>query len=194
MNATKTLLAGLALAASTVGANAATYYANNVVSVTPGVCTGSPAACASNDRQNVANAVDTDESTFYALGFGGEITVSFANPLFTEAQNVSAFEITFNRLAGHDEAAAVYSVLAGVPTFLGNITNFVGENTVFAGSDFDSIRLVDISKTLFPTTTSFDGFDVAAVKVSAVPLPAAGVLLLAGLGGLAAMRRRKNAA
>lgn len=196
VNTYKTLLAGLILAVSTAAANAATYYADNVVSVKPGICAASASNCAANNRKNVMNAVDMDDSTFYAMGLGGEITVSFALPLFTEAQKVSAFEITFNRVIGHDEAAAVYSVLAGVPTFLGNITNFTGEDTLLAAKDFDSIKLVDISKTLFPKTTSFDGFDLSALKVSVapVPLPAAGALLLAGLGGLAALRRRKNAA
>ncbi len=194
MNAIKTLLAGLVLAASTVGANAATYYANNIVSVTPGTCTGTEAGCSWNDRENVNNAVDGDDNTFYALGFGGEIVVSFAKAVFTEAQNVSAFEVTFNRMVGHDEAADVYSILGGVETFLGTITNFIDGNSLFAGTDFDSIKLVDVSLREFPTTSSFDGFDLSAVKVSAVPLPAAGVLLLAGLGGLAAMRRRKTAA
>lgn len=197
MNVTKTLLAGLALAASTVGANAATYYANNVVSVTPGLCTGTVSGCASNDRQNVANAVDTDDNTFYALGFGGEIVVSFAQALINASavgQNISAFEITFNRSSGHNEAADVYSVLDGVSTFVGTINNLATGGTVRASSDFDSIRLVDVSLRDFPDTTSFDGFDLSAVKISPVPLPAAGVMLLAGLGGLAALRRRKNAA
>ncbi len=37
-------------------------------------------------------------------------------------------------------------------------------------------------------------YDVAVTGVSAVPLPAAGWLMLAGFGGLAALRRRKQAA
>lgn len=194
MNVSKTLLAGLILAASTAGANAATYYANSVIDVNAGTCTGSAAACAANDRQNVNNAVDTDDSTFYALGFGGDITLGFALPLFTDPQTVQAFEITFNRKSGHDEAAEVYSVLGGVETFLGTITNFVGGSAVVASTAFEYIKLVDVSRTLFPATTSYDGFDLGAVKISPVPLPAAGVLMLAGLGGLAALRRRKTAA
>ena len=194
MTVLKTLLAGLVLAASTAGAHAATYYANSVIDVNAGLCTGSARACAANDRQNVNNAVDTDDSTFYALGFGGDITGGFALPLFTNPHNVQAFEITFNRKAGHDEAAKVYSVLDGVETFLGTITNFVGGNNVVASTAFEYIKLVDVSRTVFPATTSHDGFDLSAIKVSPVPLPAAGVLMLAGLGGLAALRRRKPAA
>lgn len=38
-----------------------------------------------------------------------------------------------------------------------------------------------------------DGFSIDDVAISAVPLPASSLLLIAGLGGLAAMRRRKTA-
>jgi hypothetical protein len=38
-----------------------------------------------------------------------------------------------------------------------------------------------------------DGFGIDGVKIAAVPVPAAGFLLLAGLGGLAAFKRRKSA-
>lgn len=196
MIAFKALLASLVLAVSTAGANAAVYYADNVVDVNAGVCTGSAARCAANDRQDVSNAVDEDESTFYSLGFGGDITLSFPLPLISAGQSLSVFEITFNRGSGDSEAAEVYAILGGVETFLGTITNVVGQHTIMASSAFEYIKLKDVTKALFPTTTSFDGFDVGAIKisVSAVPLPAAGAMLLAGLGGLAALRRRKTLA
>jgi len=39
-----------------------------------------------------------------------------------------------------------------------------------------------------------DGFSVDDIAVSVVPLPASALLLLGGLGGLAALRRRRTAA
>jgi hypothetical protein len=186
------LLAGLLLSVSAAGANAATYYANNIIEVKAGTCSASATLCGANDRQNVNNAVDEDEATFYSLGFGGEITLGFALPLITGGQSLSAFEITFDRGRRHDEAAEVYSVLNGIETLLGTITNAVGQQTILTSSAFEYIKLRDVTKALFPDTTSYDGFDVSAIKISAVPLPAAGTMLLAGLGGLAALRRLKK--
>lgn len=40
---------------------------------------------------------------------------------------------------------------------------------------------------------SGDGFGIDGIRLSAVPLPAGGVLLLAGLGGLVLLRRRRAA-
>lgn len=194
MNILKTLLAGLVLAASSIGAHAATYHADSIIDVNAGACTGTAAGCAANDRGNVGNAVDADDSTFYSLGFGGDITLGFPIALLAGPQTLSVFEVTFNRGAGGGEAAEVYGILGGIETLLGTITNLAGENSVLAPGAFEYIRLVDVTLDLFPATTSYDGFDLGAIRISAVPLPAAGALLLAGLGGLAAMRRRKNAA
>ncbi len=47
-------------------------------------------------------------------------------------------------------------------------------------------------KTVFPSV--IDSFRVSELTIAAVPLPAAGWLMLAGLGGLAATRRRRKAA
>ena len=44
------------------------------------------------------------------------------------------------------------------------------------------------------TAGTNDGFGMDGVQVASVPLPAAGWLMLAGFGGLAALRRRKQAA
>ncbi len=69
-----------------------------------------------------------------------------------------------------------------------------GKGSVQVGGSFDTILLVDVTKSVFASTTSFDGFDVDAVGISAVPLPAAGLMLLMGVGSIGLMRRRKKAA
>ncbi len=59
----------------------------------------------------------------------------------------------------------------------------------FAGS-FDTLRLIDTTPGSSP---SDDGYDVDAVGVSPVPLPAAGALLAGALGGMSLLRRRQSA-
>lgn len=192
MNALKILLAGAALAVSAAGANAAVFYADKVISKTPGTCTPS----CSGVRQNANNALGAADGSFYSLGFGGELVVGFNQAVFEPAQNVSVYEVTWDRVHGHNEAVDVYSVLGGVSTYLGRILNTVADSKVLANTAFEYIRLVDATLDEFGAggTSSNDGFDVDSVAIAAVPLPAAGMLLLGGLGGLAALRRRKKAA
>lgn len=196
MTALKTLLASAALVASAAGANAATYFADTIEDVSYGACTSTVRACTDDDRQNSANAVDGDSSTFYSLGLGGSLLVSFSQIVGDIMPGaISVFEVTFNRMVGHDEAADVFAVDGdGNESLLGRITNAVGGNSVVANMPFRQLRLVDVTKSEFPNTTSFDGYDVAQISVAPVPLPAAGLMLLGGLGGLAALRRRKKVA
>lgn len=106
MNTLKTLLASAVLAASAAGANAATYTADTLVSATAGACTGTVSGCAEDDRQNTANAVDGNASTFYSLGLGGSIVVGFSEIVGNIMPSaVSVFEVTFKRSSGHKEAA-----------------------------------------------------------------------------------------
>jgi hypothetical protein len=58
-----------------------------------------------------------------------------------------------------------------------------------SGIIFDTVRFTTWAK-----AGSFEFSNLRSVAVSTVPLPAGGMLLLAGLGGLAALRRRKAAA
>jgi len=59
--------------------------------------------------------------------------------------------------------------------------------------EFDNPALVSEFSRLMVVNNSGtpDGFDIDAIGVSAVPLPASALLLIAGLGGLAALRRRR---
>ncbi|MBG6172956.1 hypothetical protein IWQ55_000017 [Labrenzia sp. EL_208] len=173
---------------------------------------GSPVSAA---RSILANASDGDVNTFYSLGIGGSITAS-VSPL--DVAGASAVEVTFNNSAGFPEAAKVYAGTDSSGQLLGEIFNLAsGVSTTFTGllgssivasgntpstgftSFLINIGLVETSAlTLVDTTIQFgptgskDGFDVGEFSVTPVPLPAAGWMLLVGVGGLAAMRRRQR--
>jgi hypothetical protein len=78
----------------------------------------------------------------------------------------------------------------GSPAVVGEICKSVGY-AVTLGSLFDKLSKVTFSSTT-TANVRLDGFELQ--RLSAVPLPAAGWLMLAGLGGLAALRRKRKAA
>lgn len=67
-----------------------------------------------------------------------------------------------------------------------------GKVFTIAGGPFRYLALIDRSREL--GTVSTDGFDVDAVGVTAVPVPAALPMLAAGLGVLSLLGRRRRAA
>lgn len=204
-------LAAGAVALTAGAANAATYYATSVEDFSLGSCwkqnEAAASACNPSSSRHDPNAAlgapgdsnpNAGKEDFVSLGFGGSLTVGFGQS-FSNPQNVRVYEITYSSDGvnppsdNHKEAVDVYAVLGGMETKLGTLLNY-GTNSVVGNVAFDFIKLVDVTLETFGRagTTSFDGFDVNSVAVAPVPLPAAGLMLMAGLGGFAALRRRKN--
>jgi hypothetical protein len=184
MNHLKSLLLGAVLAASAATANAAVIYATSVDSYIQGSDTISGGIDPA--RLVTSNALGAPDGKFLSLGLGGQLIVSFGR-VFTSPGEL--WEITFGNRSGYLEEVEVYLGLGGMFTFLGNVTNAVAANPfVFAGT-FDQIKLIDVS----PDVPDRDGFDVDAIGVSPIPLPAGGLLLLSALGGALLLRRRAAA-
>ncbi|WP_341351588.1 VPLPA-CTERM sorting domain-containing protein [Paracoccus fontiphilus] len=185
----------------TAGAvQAATYNATSYSDVVPGTCTFAgtkdKAKCEANDRKNLANLIDGNKNTFYSLGLGGSVTLGFGTDF--RAGDVSVYEITFTRPTSIDKNYEAFELVAldankNATGFSKVITNENGFASFRIDSGFTYLKLVDVTKEQFANTSSYDGADIGMVSIAAVPVPAAGVLLLAGLGGFAALRRRKSA-
>lgn len=163
------------------------------------------------DALGAPDQVGNTEGGFLSLGMGGIAVFGFASPFTGEGR---VFEVTFGcsgpqkpgGLCNYSETADVYvfngaytpragaftlADLAGFQ-FAGSVGN--GDANTDAGAPFTVtgpfrfLALVDTSK------QGGDGFDVDAVRVSAVPLPAPALLLMAGIGGLWLTGRRRKPA
>jgi hypothetical protein len=167
-------------------ARATTMWASSVDSFTPGSF-----SVVTPGRDDTNNALGEPDGKMLSLGFGGELIVSFGK-LFKEPGRI--VEITFVPPSTHVEIVKVFAGLNGIFTEIATISNLAaglagGAAFGFSGV-FDQIKLVDVSPLNGGST---DGFDVDAISVAAVPLPAGGLLLIGALGGLALLRRRTAA-
>lgn len=141
----------------------------------------------SNDRDNALNALGATDGEFFEIGLRSTVDLTFGT-LFTGSGSI--VEVTFGRSPSSAlETAEVRAGLNGTFTLIGTISNALETSTVtFGAGVFDTLRLTDTTS----TNATTGGFDIDSVNVSAVPLPAAGLLLIGALGGLMGMRRRKS--
>lgn len=156
----------------------------------------------------------TSGGGFYSLGLGGVAVFGFGTNFGAEA---TVFEVTFgctapvnaNGTCSYVETADVYALAGAYDPFdtafglsdllslgfqkVGSIPNGVantaGGASIAISGPFSFLALVDTS----PSGSGRDGFDVDAISVSAVPLPASALMLLGALGGLGYLHRRRAA-
>lgn len=212
-------VATLSLGLSAGAASAATVYAQ---AVTGYDSSGGSTSCAIGDvgfatstsRSNLCNALDEPdhpgggvEGNFLSAGEYAALKFTFGGPI---TGPIEIYEITFGRNKSWEETLGLAFVLMGeAGAVFGSIspTDEVVNNDGTAGATSDTFKLsfgdanIGPIKELWvfdltPKTTSAGaggGFDIDAIgAVSVVPLPAAAGFLLAGLGGLALLRRRKG--
>jgi hypothetical protein len=180
------ILTALAVAATLAlagtAAQAAVLYASSVDIYSPGTGITDP------DRTVTANALGAPDGKFLSLGRGGEAVFSFGKPFRAIGAVV---EITFGNRDTYIERVDLYGGLNNVFTFLGTLGNAAAVNAFSFAGTFDQLKLVDVS----PAGAKRDGYDIDALHVSAVPLPASALLLLsaAGAAGAVARLRRRTA-
>ena len=165
-----------------VASHAAPIYADTVVSYDKGLFKKTLPG-----RDYPTAALGAEDGLFVSLGIGGSIVLAFSQP-FKAVGNI--FEISYNDKKSHPESANVYVGDGTTWTLIASIKNYL--STSFAASGiYTQIKIVD---TTSKKGVSFDGFDIDAVSVSPVPVPAAGLLLGGALLGLGSLRRRAKRA
>ena len=103
--------------------------------------------------------------------------------VFTFDQTVSLFTILFDDVDSDDDWDLFVDTGSGFTLVADDNTD--NPFTFALGTDGNRVSIGADGRN--------DSFRVREITVAAVPLPAAGWLMLAGLGGIAALRRRKKA-
>ena len=171
--------AAMASIGAVTSVQAATVNAVEVTNYAPGTGITDP------NRKVTGNALGAANGNFLSLGLGGSAVFSFGTNFGSPG---AVFEITNGSRSQYVETADIFGSLDGLSwTKLASITNATLSNTFTFSGVYAFLKVSDTS----PAGAGRDGFDIDSISVSAVPVPAAGILLLGALGGLAAVRRRK---
>jgi hypothetical protein len=170
---------------------------------------GSTGTCSGDANRTDASRINFGDGDgfFYSLGLSTNGSISDLvlriNPSFTGPATV--VEVT-NPGTNHLEAADVFVATedasggydANSNIFLQRITNNGSSggsvSTIDFTGTFQFLVFRDASLFEFSSTGSTDGFDIDAISVSAVPLPASGLMMLGIAAGIGYVGRRRRSA
>ncbi len=201
MKTLNTILAAGAIALSAGAASAATV----TFSALPGAAIKNPDATliTGNVYENVVGTAGTLRRSPWESD-GSSVTHTAPDAWYTSvsANSTATYNVgrsisasfvwgspdTYNTLefllGGSVVDTVVFSGLENIDPASFGLNSALATFTDITGDLFDAIRF----------SSSTNAFEFANLEVAPVPLPAAGLMLLAGLGGFAAVRRRKTAA
>lgn len=136
-----------------------------------------------------------DEITTVSTNNFEWIRVTFSAPVLVDA---IYFLDLFQARDGSSQEIGIASINGGHPIISLYASDIAGSGAAgFVGASFAAIAVTEIFFTVLSSNDNLGFADGALAGISFVapiPLPAAGFMLLGGLGGLAAVRRRRKAA